>query len=111
MDAPARFQSFDLLATLVAVVQHDAGVIFANSALEDAMGISKRSIVGSCLADAFTEPALLQNALRGLLTSAEAAPTLQALNIVGFEVPEPGIYQRCVDMRKSALALGYPLLA
>ena len=34
MDAPARFQSFDLLATLVAVVQHDAGVIFANSALE-----------------------------------------------------------------------------
>ena len=72
MDAPARFQSFDLLATLVAVVQHDAGVIFANSALEDAMGISKRSIVGSCLADAFTEPALLQNALRGVRDNAFA---------------------------------------
>ncbi len=72
MDAPARFQSFDLLATLVAVVQHDAGVIFANSALEDAMGISKRSIVGSCLADAFTEPALLQKALRGVRDNAFA---------------------------------------
>ena len=57
------------------------------------------------------EITLLQNALRALIASAEAAPTLQALNIVGFEVPEPGIYQRCVDMRKSALALGYPLLA
>ena len=57
------------------------------------------------------EIALLQNALRGLLTSAEAAPTLQALNIVGFEVPQASIYQRCVDMRESALALGYALLA
>jgi ABC-type phosphate/phosphonate transport system substrate-binding protein len=57
------------------------------------------------------ELALLQSALQALLASAEAAPTLQALNIVGFEVPEPGIYQRCVHMRESAQALGYPLLA
>ena len=58
-----------------------------------------------------SEIALLQTALHALLTSAEAAPTLQALNIIGFEVPAPGVYQRCVDMRASALALGYPLLA
>ena len=57
------------------------------------------------------EIAQLQNALRALIASAAAAPTLQALNIVGFEVPEPGIYQRCVDMRESAHALDYPLLA
>ncbi len=72
MDAPTRFQSFDLLATLVAVVRNDAAVIFANSALEDAMGISRRSIVGSCLAEAFTEPALLQNALHGVRDNAYA---------------------------------------
>ena len=72
MDAPAQFQSFDLLATLVAVVQNDAVVAFANSALEDAMGISRRTIVGSCLADAFTEPALLQNALNGVRDNAYA---------------------------------------
>ena len=58
-----------------------------------------------------TEVALLQNALHALMASAEAAPILQALNIVGFEVPEPGLYQRCVDMRESAQSLGYPLLA
>ena len=57
------------------------------------------------------EIALLQSALRALLADAEAAPTLQALNIVGFEVPEPGVYQRCVDMRENAQALGYPVLA
>ena len=53
----------------------------------------------------------LQNALRTVAASAKAMPTLQALGIVGFEVPETGVYQRCVEMRASALALGYPVLA
>ena len=57
------------------------------------------------------EIALLQSALRALMGSAQAAPTLQALNIVGFETPQASIYQRCVDMRESAQSLGYPLLA
>ncbi len=61
-----RFQSFDLLATLVAVVQSDGVVLFANAALEDALGISRRSIVGSYFPDSFTEPdhlmTVLQNA-------------------------------------------------
>ena len=57
------------------------------------------------------ELALLQSALQALLASAEAAPTLQALNIVGFEMPQASVYQRCVDMRESAQSLGYPLLA
>ena len=56
----------------MAVVWNDAAVIFANSALEDAMGISRRSIVGSCLAEAFTEPALLQSALHGVRDNAYA---------------------------------------
>ncbi len=60
-----RFQSFDLLATLVAVVQSDGVVLFANSALEDALGTSRRTIEGSQLPDCFTEPHILQNALEG----------------------------------------------
>jgi two-component system nitrogen regulation sensor histidine kinase GlnL len=72
LDAPSRYQSFDLLATLVAVVENDAIVMFSNSALEDAMGISRRAIVGSCLSEAFTEPALLQNALHGVRDNAFA---------------------------------------
>ncbi|MGE0332922.1 MAG: nitrogen regulation protein NR(II) [Ramlibacter sp.] len=60
-----RFQSFDLLATLVAVVQSDGAVLFANSALEDALGTSRRTIEGSQLPDCFTEPHILQNALEG----------------------------------------------
>ena len=47
--AHPRFQSLDLLATLVAVVDADGAVLFANAALEDALGISRRSISGALL--------------------------------------------------------------
>ncbi|MBC7609931.1 MAG: PAS domain-containing sensor histidine kinase [Polaromonas sp.] len=60
-----RFQSFDLLATLVAVVRTNGVVVFANAALEDALGTSRRTIEGSQLPDCFTEPHILQNALEG----------------------------------------------
>jgi two-component system nitrogen regulation sensor histidine kinase GlnL len=63
--ASSRFQSFDLLATLVAVVHSDGAVLFANAALEDALGISRRAIVGSCFPDSFTDASHLQNALLG----------------------------------------------
>ena len=61
----ARFSSFDLLATLVAVVDLDAQVLFANSALEDALGISRRAIEGHALVDHFTEPVAFLSALSG----------------------------------------------
>jgi two-component system, NtrC family, nitrogen regulation sensor histidine kinase GlnL len=60
-----RFHSFDLLATLVAVVDTGGSVLFANAALEDALGTSRRTIEGSMLPDCFTEPVILQNALAG----------------------------------------------
>jgi two-component system, NtrC family, nitrogen regulation sensor histidine kinase GlnL len=58
-----RFQSLDLLATLVAVVASDGSVLFANSALEDALGSSRRTIQGSKFSNFFKEPHVLQNAL------------------------------------------------
>ncbi|AOW15514.1 PAS domain-containing sensor histidine kinase [Hydrogenophaga crassostreae] len=63
----------DLLATLVAVLAPDGTVVFANAALEDALGISRRNITGSCLPDLFTEPLHLQNALRGIAENEFAA--------------------------------------
>jgi two-component system, NtrC family, nitrogen regulation sensor histidine kinase GlnL len=63
--AAARFHAFDLLATLVAVVRTSGVVLFANAALEDALGISRRSIEGSHFPLSFTEPQLLATALEG----------------------------------------------
>ncbi len=61
--SPSRFHAFDLLATLVAVVKGDGAVVFANAALEDALGISRRAIEGSQFPDWFTQPQSLQSAL------------------------------------------------
>lgn len=78
-DAALRFQAFDLLATLVAVVRLDGTVVFANAALEDATGVSRRSIAGSRLTEAFVEPAALEAALVGAGGNAFAALRYDAL--------------------------------
>ncbi len=65
VSAAVRYQAFDLLATLVAVVHLDGVVVFANAALEDALGISRRTIEGSQFPDCFTDPLILRNALVG----------------------------------------------
>ena len=71
--ASVRFQSLDLLATLVAVVAGDGAVLFANSALEDALGISRRHIEASNFPGCFTDPTALQNALAGATSNEFAA--------------------------------------
>ena len=63
--ATERLRSFDLLATLVAVVRADGSVLFANSALEDALGTSRRIIEKSQFAECFIDPQALRNALKG----------------------------------------------
>ena len=60
-----QFQTFDLLATLVAVLRGDGTALFANSALEDALGTSRRMIEGAHFPANFTEPHVLTNALAG----------------------------------------------
>ncbi|MFM9879818.1 MAG: nitrogen regulation protein NR(II) [Burkholderiaceae bacterium] len=63
--AAARFQAFDLLATLVAVLHEDGKLLFANAALEDASGIARRALEGTDFPELFTEPQLLRSALNG----------------------------------------------
>jgi two-component system nitrogen regulation sensor histidine kinase GlnL len=68
-----RFQSFDLLATLVAVLRGDGTVLFANAALEDALGSSRRTIEGASFLNFFTEPHVLRTALDGARVNEYAA--------------------------------------
>lgn len=70
---PTRFRPFDRLATLIAVVREDGFVVFANSALEDALGVSRRTIEASPFADNFSEPAEFEQALHGASGNAFAA--------------------------------------
>ncbi len=74
-----RFQAFDLLSSLVAVVDLSGRVICANSALEDALGASRRAIEGSDLAGDFGEPRELIEALNGVAANAFASLRYDAL--------------------------------
>lgn len=55
------------MATLVAVVNNEGAVEFANAALEDALGVSRRAIQGTDFTLSFTEPGALKNALEGVV--------------------------------------------
>ncbi len=59
----ARHAPFDSLATLVAVLQSQGRVVFSNSALEDMLGISRRTLANAWLSDYFTDPAPFERAL------------------------------------------------
>ncbi|MBS7807400.1 nitrogen regulation protein NR(II) [Variovorax sp. PCZ-1] len=74
-----RFQAFDLLSSLVAVVDLRGQVIYANAALEDALGASRRAIESSNLCKDFVEPQALQAALDGVAANAFASLRYDAL--------------------------------
>ena len=69
----ARFAAFDLLATPVAVLDAQGRVLSVNAALEDALGQSRRGLVGQALADHFVEAQPLRAALQGVRDNEFAA--------------------------------------
>lgn len=76
---PERFQTLDLLSTLVAVLRaRDGAVLFANAALENALGLSRRTLEGNDLAALFSDPALLRTALAGACNQDFAALRYEA---------------------------------
>jgi len=88
--APARrFQPFDLLATLVAVVRADGRLLFANSALEDAMGTSRRTLEGSPFGACFLEPGVLATAIEGVRENDFATLRYEAFLRRGAQEPLP----------------------
>ncbi len=64
-DQPQRYQALNLVSTLIAVLHPDGAVLFVNAALEGALGLSLRTLVGVDFGALLTEPAILQTALAG----------------------------------------------
>ncbi len=82
-----RFQAFDLLATLIAVVKGDGSVLFANAALEVALGTSRRTLEGSQFGTCFHEPHVLRTAIDGACGNDFATLRYEAmLRRVGHEL-------------------------
>ena len=73
-----RFQAFDLLATPVAVINGRGLVLFVNAALEDTIGLSRRTLQGVHLADYFADKKPLTIALEGARANEFAALRYEA---------------------------------
>ena len=79
MTSAARFAALDWLSTLVAVLDGTGGTVrFANTALENALGLSRRTLGGADFSQLFAEPALLQSALAGARGAEFAAMRFEA---------------------------------
>jgi two-component system nitrogen regulation sensor histidine kinase GlnL len=59
--AVATWQAFDHLATMVAVVHRDGNCLFANSAFENVLGLSRRNVQRGSLFDWFVESQLVRD--------------------------------------------------
>ncbi len=67
MPAPARaadpLAAFDLLATMVALVQPDGLCLHANASFENTLGVARRALLATSLPDWLAEPAPLRETL------------------------------------------------
>ena len=57
------YDSFDLLATMVAVVRPDGAMLFANARFEDVAGLSRRALVRGSLFDWFADTQQLRDTM------------------------------------------------
>lgn len=78
MSKVSRFITFDLLATPVAVMQGQGRIRFVNAALEDALGMSRRTLHDMHLPDFFVDPQPLVTALMGAQSNEFAALRYEA---------------------------------
>jgi two-component system nitrogen regulation sensor histidine kinase GlnL len=76
--AESVYHVFDSLCTLIAVLELDGSVLFANAALENALGLSRRMLEGSDFAEHFVDPALLHKAMEGAREQDYAALRFEA---------------------------------
>ena len=75
-DDAGSYAALDLLATLVAVVTPDGECIFANSAFENALGLSRRSMSRGSAFDWFADPQRVQATVAAVSSNAFATSRL-----------------------------------
>lgn len=72
-------EAFDMLATMVAVVQPDGECLFANAAFENVMRLSRRAVQRSNLFDWFTDASRLRDTVEGVARNAYSSSRFDAL--------------------------------
>ncbi|GAA0749021.1 nitrogen regulation protein NR(II) [Ideonella azotifigens] len=86
------WETFDLLATMVAVVQPDGTCLFVNSVLESVIGMSRKALLKRSMLEWFREPAALSEAIDAVARNEFATRRFEgALRraVVGHHEPLP----------------------
>ena len=103
-------QVLDMLSLLVAVLRADGSVLFANAALEQHLGMSRRTLEGADFTQFFTDPALLQTALAGASGNDFAALRYEASLKRLHQDPVPvHVYVASTDVKGEVLVELWPL--
>ena len=76
---PETFSTFDMLATMVAVVRPDGECLFANAAFENVMRLSRRAVQRSNLFDWFQDAGRLSDTVSGVARNAYSSSRFDAL--------------------------------
>lgn len=77
-DVSSHFVGLDHLATMVAVVSADGCCLHANTALEQGLGASRRTLVGSPLAEHFVDASVLNETVRAVARNDFATSRFEA---------------------------------
>ena len=68
-DESARYEPFDMLATLVAVAQPDGRLLFVNAMFENVAGLSRRTLMRSTLFDWFVDQPQVRDTVRAVASN------------------------------------------
>jgi two-component system nitrogen regulation sensor histidine kinase GlnL len=68
-DEAARYEPFDMLATLVAVAQPDGRLLFVNAMFENVAGLSRRTLMRSTLFDWFVDQPQVRDTVRAVASN------------------------------------------
>jgi two-component system nitrogen regulation sensor histidine kinase GlnL len=79
VEAADPLAAFDLLATMVAVVQPDGCCRHANTAFENLLGTARRALIGSVLSDWLAEPQPMRETLAAVCANRIACGRFDAL--------------------------------
>jgi two-component system nitrogen regulation sensor histidine kinase GlnL len=77
--APDPWAAFDLLATMVALVQPDGRVLRANAAFENQLGVARRTLVAGAITDWLADPQPLRETLDAVASNRISSGRFEAL--------------------------------
>jgi two-component system nitrogen regulation sensor histidine kinase GlnL len=78
-DLPGRYEAFDHLATMVAVVRDDGSCLFANAAFENVLGLPRRSVLGGSLFDWFIDANSVRDTVAAVVRNDFSTSRFEAL--------------------------------